>query len=145
MARAVRIDKLSLAALHATLDLYRAPNNPFERVPVLQALSEAPEAIHARATLLGSRLAEYDSVEAVVVATTARAGGGALPQQDLPSFAVALSMEGASPDQMARQLRQAPLPILGRISNDQFLLDMRAVADADIERLSDAIVTALTQ
>lgn len=144
MARAVRIDKLSLVALHATLDLYRAPNNPFERIPVLQALAEPTDSVRARATLLSKRLSKYDLIETSIIPTTARAGGGALPQQDLPSFAIALTMGGTSPDQMARRLRAAAVPVLGRISNDQFLLDMRAVTDADVEALSDIVIIALT-
>jgi L-seryl-tRNA(Ser) seleniumtransferase len=144
MARAVRIDKLSLAALHATLNLYRAPNNPFDRIPVLQALAEPIDSVHARATLLSERLSKHDVIEASILQTAARAGGGALPQQDLPSFAVALTLDGVSPDQIARRLRSATVPVLGRISNDQFLLDMRAVTDADVETLSDSVTTALT-
>ena len=144
MARAVRIDKLSLAALHATLDLYRAPNDPFERIPVLQALAEPIDSVHARATLLSTRLSTHDVIKTSIIQTAARAGGGALPQQDLPSFAVTLAMDGVSPDQIARRLRSAAVPVLGRISSDQFLLDMRAVTDADMETLSDSVTTALT-
>ncbi|NQY12539.1 MAG: L-seryl-tRNA(Sec) selenium transferase [Henriciella sp.] len=144
MARAVRIDKLSLAALHATLDLYRAPNNPFERIPVLQALAEPIDCVHARATLLSARLSTHDVIKTSILQTAARAGGGALPQQDLPSFAVALAMDGVSPDQIARRLRSAAVPVLGRISNDQFLLDMRAITNADMDTLSDSVTTTLT-
>lgn len=143
MARAVRIDKLSLAALHATLDLYRAPNDPFQRIPVLQALAETPEQIHERAAHLSARLSAHPDIGAVVVSTTARAGGGSLPQQDLPSFAVALSFGDTSPDQIARQLRHAPTPVLGRISKDQLLLDMRAVTDEELEKLATSVIAAL--
>lgn len=143
MARAVRIDKLSLAALHATLDLYRAPNDPVERVPVLQALAEPVERIHARAQRLQTLLSKTTGVSAVVTSSVARAGGGSLPQQDLPSFAVAISASAQSPDTIARNLRAGKLPVLGRISKDQFFLDMRAVAEYEVAPLANAVAEAL--
>ncbi|MEM6555472.1 MAG: L-seryl-tRNA(Sec) selenium transferase [Pseudomonadota bacterium] len=145
MARAVRIDKLSLAALHATLDLYRAPNDPVERIPVLQALAEPVERIHARAQRLQTLLSKTTGVGAVVTSSIARAGGGSLPQQDLPSFAVAISAGAHSPDTIARKLRTGKQPVLGRISKDQFFLDMRAVAEHEVAPLANAVADALTE
>ncbi|MEL7539276.1 MAG: L-seryl-tRNA(Sec) selenium transferase [Pseudomonadota bacterium] len=143
MARAVRIDKLSLAALHATLDLYRPPNDPVARIPVLQALAEPIEDIHARAQTLQSLLSKQSGISAVVISSTARAGGGALPQQDLPSFAVAISTRNDSPDMIARKLRSAPHPVLGRISKDQVLLDLRAVAEHEVDTLAQTAMCVL--
>jgi L-seryl-tRNA(Ser) seleniumtransferase len=145
ITRAVRIDKLSLAALIATLDLYRAPNNPFERVPVLQSLSEPAHAIETRANRLSAALEAVPDLEARIVPSTARAGGGALPQQDLPSHAVALVSERWSPDDLATALRRAPVPVIGRISKETFLLDMRAVSDADVQQTAQSVITALAQ
>ena len=145
MARAVRIDKLSLAALNATLDLYRAPNDPIERVPVLRALADPIENVHARAQNLLKHLSIMSELQAIIISTDARAGGGALPQQDLPSYGVTLTMGEDSPDTIARKLRLAPHPVLGRISKDAFILDMRAVADQEVEALADTIVSALSE
>ena len=145
MARAVRIDKLSLAALYATLDLYRAPNNPLECVPVLQALAAPIEDIHARAQILQKHLSRVPGLQTVIVPSAARAGGGALPQQDLPSFAIAVTAGDTSPDTIARKLRKAAAPVIGRISKDQFLLDLRAVADDDITTLAQSVERALSQ
>ncbi len=143
LARAVRIDKLSLAALNATLELYRTPNNPFDRIPVLQALAEPIDAIEARAARLRDRLKGRSELKMQIIATKARAGGGALPQQDLPSFAVSLALADCSPDSIARRLRAAKIPVLGRISNNQYLLDMRAVAESELEQLAASVLDAI--
>lgn len=145
ITRAVRIDKLSLAALIATLDLYRSPNDPFERVPVLQMLSEPLGQIETRANTLNTLLDETATIKTSILRTTARAGGGALPRQDLSSFAVALYSAGRSPDEIAHALRHVPVPVIGRISKDTFMLDVRAVRDAEIIQVADSVAFALGQ
>lgn len=140
IARAVRIDKLSLAALRATLELYRAPNNPVERVPVLQTLATPMETIRARAAALTDQINSGKQIKAEIVSTVARAGAGSLPQQDLPSAAVVLTSATHSPDTLAHLLRRTQTPIFGRISKDRFLLDMRAVADHEIPKIADAVL-----
>ncbi len=132
MARAVRIDKLSLAALRATLELYRAPHDPIARIPVLQMLAEPIEHIRDRANQLCTAIQKETSLRAAQIASTARAGAGSLPQQDLPSAAIALSREDTSVDALSEQFRQAETPVIGRITQDQFLLDMRAVAAEEV-------------
>ncbi|MCR9080367.1 MAG: L-seryl-tRNA(Sec) selenium transferase [Hyphomonadaceae bacterium] len=132
MARAVRIDKLSLAALRATLALYKSPHEPIARIPVLQMLAEPIEHIRDRANQLCTAIQKETSLRAVQIASTARAGAGSLPQQDLPSAAIALSREDTSVDALAEQFRKAETPIIGRITQDQFLLDMRAVAAEEV-------------
>ncbi len=144
IARAVRIDKLSLAALRATLELYRAPNNPVERVPVLQVLAAPIEDLRARAETLASLMSDKQDLEIEITPTVARAGAGSLPQQDLPSVAVSLASSNHSPDTLASFLRQAETPVFGRISKDRLLLDMRAVADDEVTQIADA-VSAISQ
>jgi L-seryl-tRNA(Ser) seleniumtransferase len=136
IARAVRIDKLSLAALRATLELYRAPHDPMARIPVLQMLAEPIEAIETRARKLAQAIRDETRLNAEVVETTARAGAGSLPQQDLPSAAVAVSNEQSSAEHVASQFRSANLPVIGRISKDTFLLDMRAVSDEEVDLIA---------
>lgn len=140
MARAVRIDKLSLAALRATLDLYRAPNNPIEHVPVLQTLATPIETLRARAAELSDRIKDCSHLQIDIVPTVARAGAGSLPQQDVPSVAVCLASKTHSPDALASFLRGAEVPVLGRISKDRFLLDMRAVAEREVGQIAEAIL-----
>lgn len=144
MARAVRVDKLSLAALIATLELYREPNNPLDRIPVLRSLSEPIDLIRARAEKLSNMCESVPHLETKIVPTKAQAGGGSLPLQNLPSFAIALTLPGVSPDQISERLRGASPPIIGRISKDQFLLDVKAISERDLDALSNALQHALT-
>jgi L-seryl-tRNA(Ser) seleniumtransferase len=141
IARAVRIDKFSLAALQATLNLYIAPNKPAERIPVLQALSEPLGDIFSRAEALKERLRDQNGLDVKIIETKAFVGGGSLPMQDLSSFAVALKCSTLSADQMSHHLRNFEVPIVGRISQGQLLLDMRAVDAAEIEMIASAVLS----
>ncbi len=142
IARAVRIDKLSLAALRATLELYRPPHDPVARIPVLQMLSEPIEAVKSRAETLARAIGDATQLKAELVETTARAGAGSLPQQDLPSVAVALTHDTTSSDALTSQFRGAETPVIGRISSDTFLLDLRAVTDQEVPMIA-AIAASL--
>jgi L-seryl-tRNA(Ser) seleniumtransferase len=120
LARALRIDKLSLAALEATLRLHRdAP----EQIPVLAMLNATDEELDRRARFLADRIEGAE-----VIASTARVGGGALPLFELPGPVVAL------PDaSLAAALRAGDPPLLGRIENDRLLLDPRTLAEDELE------------
>ena len=144
MARAVRVDKLSLAALIATLELYRAPNDPVARVPVLTKISEPIDLIKTRAENLARHCSAVEGLETVITPSKARAGGGSLPLQDLPSFALSLTHSSLSPDQMAERLRGAKIPTIGRISKDKLLLDLRTVGDEEMTDLSSMLAAAFT-
>ena len=84
-------------------------------------------------------------LETKIVPTKARAGGGSLPQQDLPSFAVALENATLTPDALTAKLRQAPIPVIARISKDRVLVDMKAVLDSEIPAIMDAVSIAFTE
>ncbi|HEX5402241.1 MAG TPA: L-seryl-tRNA(Sec) selenium transferase [Pseudonocardiaceae bacterium] len=126
-ARAVRVDKLTLAALEATL---RGP-----RSPVADMLGLAREPLLARAAAVVARLAEHD-VPAEAVDCVSAVGGGGAPGVELPSAAVALAPE------LALTLRQGSPPVVGRVDADRCLLDLRTVEPADDHRLVAAVVAA---
>jgi L-seryl-tRNA(Ser) seleniumtransferase len=129
LARALRIDKLSLAALEATLRLYRDPEAARREIPVLRMLGESPR---ARAEALAARI---DG--AAVVESVARVGGGALPLLELPGPAVAL------PDAtLAAALRTGDPPLVGRIEAGRLLLDTRTLADDEVEAAAAAVAAA---
>ncbi|HEY3763761.1 MAG TPA: L-seryl-tRNA(Sec) selenium transferase [Gaiellales bacterium] len=119
LARAMRIDKLSLAALEATLELYRDPQRALRSIPVLATAAESPEAVRERAQRLADRLGGD------VVATTARIGGGAVPLLEIPSFACAL--DGG--DAVAAGLRAADPPVVAVVREGRVLLDCRTLTD----------------
>jgi L-seryl-tRNA(Ser) seleniumtransferase len=126
LARALRVDKLTLAALEATL---RGPATPTAR-----ALAADPAALHRRATALAAALSEQD-IDAVAVASAATVGGGGAPGVELPSAAVSL------PEGYAQRLRCGVPPVLARIDRGRCLLDLRGLPGSADETLRSAVLT----
>ena len=125
LQRALRADKLTLAALEGTLRVYLdAP----ERIPVLRMLDEDVAVVRARAERLASLTG--GSVEE----TVARVGGGALPLAELPSYACALDESLAAP------LRSGEPPVVGIVRDGKLLLDCRTLADAEIDEVAAAVI-----
>ncbi|MBA4340229.1 MAG: L-seryl-tRNA(Sec) selenium transferase [Hyphomonas sp.] len=138
LSRAVRIDKLSLAALEATLRLYRAPHDPFSSVPVLRAISQSIEDVRARAERLTAALIASGFEDVSSLPSEAFAGGGSLPQQHLKSHAVSIGVSSFTPDALAAALRKARTPVIGMIRDDRFLMDVRTVTDGEVTGIADA-------
>jgi L-seryl-tRNA(Ser) seleniumtransferase len=138
LARALRIDKLSLAALQATLMVYRDPARARHEIPVLGMLDAGEEALMARA----SELAAEIGAKAEIVRVSGKVGGGALPLLDLEGPAVALHAE-TDPIALMRALRNADPPVIGRIHDGRVLLDPRTMADDEIPAASEAVRHAL--
>lgn len=139
LLRAMRIDKLSLAALEATLRLYPPYGDPFTSIPVLRSLAAPLETLRARAQRVVSQCREVEGLQAETVESVAYAGGGSLPQQDLESFAVSLSRDGVSAHALADQLRMAATPVIGRLASDRLLLDMRTIGEDDVSEILEAL------
>jgi L-seryl-tRNA(Ser) seleniumtransferase len=135
LARALRLDKLGLAALEATLRLYRDPDLARSEIPVLAMLTADEAALRTRA----ERLAEAIGGGAEIVDATARVGGGALPLLELPGPAVAVSLPGLSADGLAARLRAADPPVVGRIEAGRLLLDPRTLADDEVALVARAL------
>jgi L-seryl-tRNA(Ser) seleniumtransferase len=127
LQRALRPDKLTLAALEGTLLLYADPSRAVDEIPALRMLREPLEDVRARA----ERLAILIGGE--VVETSARAGGGALPLHDFPSAAVAVEVE------LAPALRHAEPPVIALVRDDRTLLDARTIADGEVELVAAAV------
>jgi len=130
LQRAVRADKLTLAALEGTLALYLDPEKAIAEIPVLRMATESVDAVKARA----ERLAELVGGE--VEETVARVGGGALPLTELPSFAAAVDEELAGP------LRAGDPPVIGVVRDGRLLLDCRTLTDAEAEEVAGAVAAA---
>ena len=135
LARALRVDKLTLAALEATLQAY-ADGTALQEIPVLSVLAQTPEELRQRAESLCRRLGGI-GVTAEMVSTENPVGGGAVPTQTLPSFAVAVAPRDSAAA-LEAQLRQRPVPIIVRIAHDRCLLDMRALFPADLDEILQA-------
>jgi len=130
LQRAVRADKLTLAALEGTLALYLEPERALREIPVLRMALEDVDAVRARA----ARLAEVTG--GVVEETVGRIGGGALPLVELPSFACAVE------DELAAPLRAGEPPVVGVVRDGRLLLDCRTLSDAEAEEVAAAVGTA---
>ena len=130
LQRALRADKLTLAALEGTLGLYLDPERALHEVPVLRMLAEPVETVRARA----ERLAAL--VGGTVEETVARVGGGALPLAELPSFACAVEEE------LAVGLRAGEPPVVAVVRDGRCLLDCRTLADDEIEDAAAAVAAA---
>jgi L-seryl-tRNA(Ser) seleniumtransferase len=138
LARALRIDKLSLAALEATLRLYRDPARARAEIPVLAMLDATQETLADRA----KQLAEQIGVAATVERASAKVGGGALPLLELEGPVVALS-SATDPVAIVGALRRADPPVIARISDGRVLLDPRTLDDEEIELAAAAARAAV--
>ncbi|MFO7893010.1 MAG: L-seryl-tRNA(Sec) selenium transferase [Longimicrobiales bacterium] len=139
LCRALRPDKLTLAALEATLTLYRDPDNAIREIPTLRMLAAEPAALAERAGALADRLREVGA-EASVQPTVGAVGGGAYPGVELPGHAVVLGHR--DPDGLARRLRAGSPPVIGRVQDGRLRLDPRTVAPGDEDALVAAVETA---
>ena len=138
LARALRIDKLSLAALEATLMLYRDPARARREIPVLAMLDQSESVLAARAQRVRSGIGEA----AVLIRTSSRAGGGALPLTQLEGPAVALDAV-AEPAGLAARLRDGSPPVIARIHDGRLVLDPRTLADDEVQVVVRAVRDAL--
>jgi L-seryl-tRNA(Ser) seleniumtransferase len=145
MARALRSDKLTLAALEATLRLYLDPQRALAEIPVLRMLAVSPVELKSRSRRLARRLAvAVDKAARIdVVAETSTVGGGALPLTQLPGFALAVSPQNLSVDALAARLRSARLPLVCRIQEGRLLLNLRTIAPGEENDLVHAVTAAL--
>ncbi len=128
LARALRVDKLTLAALEATLHVYRE-GDPVNDIPVLAAIARPLDDVAAQAAKLARRInaLRVEGLSAMVVQTTSETGGGSLPGQNIESRAVALKSQILSAEDLGRRFREWDPSIFGRITKDTYLLDMRTV------------------
>ena len=135
LARALRVDKLTLAALHATLALYRDPARAVREIPALAMLTAPADSLRERALRVAAALGAA-GVAADVVASEATVGGGAFPSAVLPSAALALDPT------LEPRLRGGRVPVVGRIADGRLLLDLRAVAPVDDDLLAALVAGA---
>ena len=137
LARAVRIDKLSLAALEATLAICRDPELARRELPVLAMLTAAPDVLERRA----GQLAQLSGGE--VIAGVGRVGGGALPLLELSGPVVTVDPGGRGADAVALTLRTGDPAVLVRIQHGRLVLDPRTLTDEDVEVAARAVREAL--
>ena len=128
LARAMRIDKLSLAALEATLRLYLDPKTAVQNIPVLRMLCAKTEVLEKKACILQSQMGDG----ALVVPEHSQAGGGAMPGDVFASYAVSVDVQPFSAQAAEQHFRAGKTPIIGRIAQNRFLLDVRTINEEDL-------------
>jgi L-seryl-tRNA(Ser) seleniumtransferase len=147
LARAVRIDKLTLAALEATLRLFLDEERAFLEIPVLRALATPVEEIDRRARRLCDEIGKRATtdLQVSVVEGTSEVGGGALPLEALPTRLVTVEAPHLAAQVLEERLRRSDPPVMVRIKDGRVLLDPRTVSEDELEELAEvvALVVAL--
>ncbi|WP_312640376.1 L-seryl-tRNA(Sec) selenium transferase [Hydrogenoanaerobacterium sp.] len=141
LARALRLDKLSLAALEATLRLYREPSRAREEIPTLRMLCTDIDALNQKAQQLCKSILEHQPCcTAQVIQQQRQTGGGSVPAQSLPAAAVAIAPHRITVTELEQRLRALEVPIIARISENRLLLDVSTISGEDF----DAVVRGVT-
>ena len=139
LCRALRADKLCLAALEATLRAYR-DGTAREELPTLRMLDAPQEEMRERAVRLADVISgAAPNLSVDVAPSVARSGGGTLPLYEVPSYAVRLASQRIGADAMAEALRSAATPVVGRVAEGRLCLDVRTLLEGDEEAIIDAV------
>jgi L-seryl-tRNA(Ser) seleniumtransferase len=140
LCRAVRVDKLTLAALEATLTLYLDPPRALREIPVLRMLTATAAELEQRARRFAARLSR-EAIACDVVSGAAAVGGGAFPDVELPGALVRIEYAGSAAE-LERRLRTADPHVIARILDDAVTLDLRTVLEDEEDALFAAVVHA---
>ena len=145
LTRALRIDKLTLAALEITLHCYRDLDKAVASIPTLRMLTLPFSQIGKKAKKLGTMLKKIDDsrINIQLVNISSTAGGGALPLLNIPSKGVGLKIQNMSPNAIETYMRANESPIIGRIEEDIFIMDLRTVQDNELAIIKDAFENLL--
>lgn len=128
LLRALRIDKMTLSALEATLSLYLDEKEALKSVPTLQMISLSEEDCREKATELAAMLQPITELSVEIEKDSSKIGGGSYPEHLLPTYAVVLSSDRFTADELQEKLRLSGTPIISRIKNERNYLDLRTIA-----------------
>ncbi len=145
LTRALRIDKLTLAALESTLRLYRDEEKAVKAIPTLRMLTAPLKEIEKRAEKLYKSLETLDDsrLNVRLMDLSSRTGGGALPMMELLTKCVGMTIEGMSVNSIEGMMRKNKPPVIGRIEDDIFIIDLRTVLDDELYAINKAVADML--
>jgi len=144
LSRALRVDKSTLAALHATLKLYRTPEMAMHNIPLLRFLSTPLENLTSRTQRLAERLRpQLEGWDVQCEPDEAFVGGGSLPQQGIASFSLALTSTENGVEELARRLRVGEPAVVGRVQQGRLILSLHGLFEEQDEQLATAVVAAV--
>lgn len=145
LARAVRIDKMAIAAFEATLREYSDIENAKKEIPVLNMLLQTPEEIRARAKKIAAALQkEAGNADFAIFRDASKAGGGSLPEVEFPTYAVSIKPAHISVNELELRLRRSTPPVIARIKDDSLILDARTIRKKDIDDLVRVVASCLS-
>lgn len=145
LARALRVDKMTIAAFEATLMAYMDIESAKDTIPVLKMLFQSPDEIKQRAGKIAAALRKaVPGADIRVVQDRSKAGGGSLPEAEFQTFAVQIRPEGISVNEIESRLRQGAPPVISRISKDALLFDARTVMEQEIKDLVRVLAASLS-
>ena len=146
MARALRLDKMTLAALEVTLRTYLDPDAAFAEIPTLRMITAPADQVATRAHALASRLEEACGETAAIDTADdiSRAGGGALPLADIPTTVVRVAPHTLGAVELERRLRLGAPAIIARIKEDRLLMDVRTVLEAEEQIITERLAAILS-
>ena len=147
MLRAMRIDKMTFAALEATFMQYLDEEKALKEIPTMRMLTEQVEVIKKRAKKILNSLkkALAGQADLEIVPDQSRAGGGSLPETDFPTFALSIKPVNMSVNALEKKLRLGDPPVIARIQGDSLLIDARTVLDKEIKILVNCIIAAFNK
>lgn len=134
LLRALRVDKMTLSALIATLKIYRDPEHAIEKIPVLRELTMDKGVVLEKATKLQKLILDKTDFQATIAEGTSMVGGGSFPDVQLPTYLIDLKAS-ASETKLNRLLEYAKYPIISRINHGQVFLDLRSIDESDFEKI----------
>jgi L-seryl-tRNA(Ser) seleniumtransferase len=139
--RALRVDKMSYAALEATLGAYL--REEFDSLPLLRILRASAESVRVRCEKVAVKIKAVAGLSIEIVEVRSVIGGGAAPGKTLPSFAVSLSLDGVNATELAQRLRKREKPVVARVEEGRVLLDLRTVTEEEDVIVAGAVVSAV--
>ena len=147
MNRAMRIDKMTLAALEATLRLYLDPELARKNVPTLAMITADAKSLRAKAARIKKRITSHfgDSMTVTLLPGVSRVGGGAFPEQDIQTTLVGLQSPSWSADTLKTALLATDPPLVGRIEDNYFCLDPRTINIKEIPIVVDVLEQAIEE
>ena len=141
LARAVRVDKMTIAALEATFREYFDMEKAKEKVPVLSMITVSMDEMRTKAILLAEQVRRAtEAFEIEVIKSEGQIGGGSTPNQFLVGYAVSVVGKKVSADRIERDLRAYEVPVIVRINQDRVLIDMRTVTRDEIDMVARALI-----
>jgi L-seryl-tRNA(Ser) seleniumtransferase len=145
LTRALRIDKLTLAALESTLKLYLDEEEAIKEIPVLRMLTISEENLNKRANSLYNELLKKlgDKCDIAIIDEFSEVGGGSMPMHKMPTKAISLITPDLSIDKLEEALRNYSTPVVARINKDRLILDVRTVFDDELDIIVKALVWAI--